>query len=452
MFGDWASTPLTEEDGLYTVTADGTAGQFLVKVVKNGDETTAAWYSAPATASATVEEATLGTALPLVKDGKNYDFSLNGNFTFSLDAENMTITIKRNGEIPPTPVDNFSWTVFGNLDGSQTWAATALEGDATVLTASATAAAGSQFGIQKLNNGKQVDWFAAAQADATIDAEQLDKAINLTNTDCTNFTIAEAGDYTFSLDTEAMTLTVSKDEVVPPTPDKVAYQLYGALEGQEEGEPWIGYDFVKDGEYYTYSGEAKAGQFGIKKIVNDTDETWYAAPKGEQAIGQEQLDKALTLATEEIQNFELTITGDFQFILDPKEMTLTIKENSIIPPVPDDKTYTFHGNIQTGEWIDLTTTEENGKWTYTGSVIAGQFGIKVLDESGEQTAWYAAAAEANTIDAENLDKDITVVTENGVNFENKLVGNYTFTFDPAAMTLTVSEAGDIPTPNWSCIL
>lgn len=446
VFGDWASTPLTEEDGLYTVTADGTAGQFLVKVVKNGDEETAAWYSAPANAS-TVEEANLDTALPLVLNGQNYDFNLNGNFTFSLNAEDMTITIKRNGEIPPTPVDNFSWTVYGNLDGSKDWTATALEGETTVLTATATAAANSQFGIQKLNNGKQVDWFAAAEADATIDAAALDKAISLINADQTNFTIAEAGDYVFTLDTEAMTLTVSKDEVVPPVPVTVSYQLFGALEGQEEGEPWVGYDFAKDGDVYVYSGEVQAGEFGIKVLDEDGTQTaWYAAPKGEQTIGTEQLDKALTLAAEEIQNFEFTLTGDFQFILDPVAMTLTVKENCIIPPVPDDKTYKFHGTIQTGEWIDLATTEENGKWSYTGSVIAGQLGIKVLDEAGEQTAWYAGVADANTIDAETLDQEITVVAENGVNFENKLAGNYTFTFDPATMTLTVSEAGDIPTP------
>lgn len=105
--------------------------------------------------------------------------------------------------------------------------------------------------------------------------------------------------------------------------------------------------------------------------------------------------------------------------------------------------YGIHGDIFGDPlWSTEAMTESDGKWTVTADIVAGGFGIKVMDKaSGSQVAdpdgsnWYSAPKDQATATA---DTNLPVVKANGTNWTSDLEGNYTFTFDPEAMTLIIT--------------
>lgn len=107
--------------------------------------------------------------------------------------------------------------------------------------------------------------------------------------------------------------------------------------------------------------------------------------------------------------------------------------------------YGIHGDIfGVSSWSTEDMTEKDGVWTLSATVQKGNFGIKVMDASTKsQTDWISSAGAAAVV----LDTPIACKVE-GTNFTIG-AGEYTFAFDPEAMTLTVtgkSEGGEDPDP------
>ncbi|MEZ3590301.1 MAG: hypothetical protein K1V84_04640 [Muribaculaceae bacterium] len=93
----------------------------------------------------------------------------------------------------------------------------------------------------------------------------------------------------------------------------------------------------------------------------------------------------------------------------------------------------IHGQIEDGgtQWKDIALTEgSDGKWSVKGSFKAGQFGIRALNQSGDQKGWWGGDTKVTGSGA----SDIT--TENG-NLKLTKDGTYTFIFDPETATLEV---------------
>ena len=87
-------------------------------------------------------------------------------------------------------------------------------------------------------------------------------------------------------------------------------------------------------------------------------------------------------------------------------------------------------------------TEKNGKWVLENATVdAGSFGIKRNDKStGSQLDWISADGNG----AVTLDSPMACKVE-GTNWTIE-AGTYSFTFDPEAMTLTVTGEGSGPVP------
>lgn len=153
-------------------------------------------------------------------------------------------------------------------------------------------------------------------------------------------------------------------------------------------------------------------------------------------VGGDSKDIALT---EKIVNPHLVLN-----VADPAKPVLTITGQS----QEVEYKYGIHGEIfGDPAWSTLDMVEnESGKWVLTAEVVAGGFGIKVMDAStGNQTGWFYADGDG-VLGSAQLGQAL-VVKEEGVNFASTLVGTFTFTFDPNAMTLTVSGKGtDEPDP------
>lgn len=225
--------------------------------------------------------------------------------------------------------------------------------------------------------------------------------------------------------------------------DKVDYSY--ALHGQITGNTaWESKAMTENNGVWEWTGTVVAGDFGIKKLSPDGEQAaWISADKWASADGTTTISAAgVYAATVNGTNWSSTLEGEYTFSFNPETMLLTITAKGTVPPTPDpDPTpavkYALHGQI-TGDpnWASSELTEADGKWVWTGKIVAGEFGIKSIDASGEQIEWISAATDA--------DKNITAegtynASANGTNWSSTLEGNYTLTFDPAALTLTIAK-------------
>lgn len=110
--------------------------------------------------------------------------------------------------------------------------------------------------------------------------------------------------------------------------------------------------------------------------------------------------------------------------------------------------YGLHGQIFGDiDWATYTMEEKDGKWVVTGTCVPGDFGIKEMDAStGNQTNWFSASLPEGVpvaaITEDNLGQPQSAKID-GTNWSSNLEGDYTFTFDPKALTLTVTVAAGV---------
>lgn len=110
--------------------------------------------------------------------------------------------------------------------------------------------------------------------------------------------------------------------------------------------------------------------------------------------------------------------------------------------------YAIHGNFATGEWASVDMTEgADGLYTATFTGLApmtplGEFGIKVVNTAnGDQMGWYAAGVADVIISDEMEDMELT--DSEAKNIQVSLTGDWTFSFDPKELLLTVTSAAGI---------
>lgn len=105
-------------------------------------------------------------------------------------------------------------------------------------------------------------------------------------------------------------------------------------------------------------------------------------------------------------------------------------------------TYALHGQIfgEPVKWSSVDMTAKNGKWVLENTTVdAGSFGIRKNDKStGSQVDWISSDGAAAVV----LNSAMKCKVE-GTNWAIE-AGTYSFTFDPEAMTLTVTGEGTGP--------
>lgn len=235
-----------------------------------------------------------------------------------------------------------------------------------------------------------------------------------------------AGEYKFTVDFNTMKMIVSDPNAVEPEPDYSGWyvNVFGPFnDWQNNGiNPTDGVVTLED---------LAIGTSVFKVKVWNGEDVWYG-------VNTEIVPDTPTVLTEG-NEAEMTIAGAvegdiYNVTFDCATSTLTVTKVGNVPPTPaDEYTYCLHGNIQGGDWGDIEMTEKDGEWTFSGSIVAGQFGIKKMLD-GEQKAWLSADGNKNV----NAVGEYSVKV-NGSNFENSLEGNYTFTFNPTTNKLTVTE-------------
>ena len=222
--------------------------------------------------------------------------------------------------------------------------------------------------------------------------------------------------------------------------DKVdySYALHGQITGNTD---WESITMAENNGVWEWTGTVVAGDFGIKKLSPDGTQAAWISADGTATVSAAGVYAAKVGGTD----WSSTLAGEYTFSFNPETMKLTITAQGTVPPTPDpDPTpsvkYALHGTI-TGDpnWASSELTEADGKWVWTGKIVAGDFGIKKMDADFNQIGWINAATDAD----KNISAEGTYnASENGAgNWSSTLEGNYTLTFDPAALTLTIAKYG-----------
>lgn len=222
--------------------------------------------------------------------------------------------------------------------------------------------------------------------------------------------------------------------------DKVdySYALHGQITGNTD---WESITMAENNGVWEWTGTVVAGKFGIKKLSPDGKQAAWISADGTATVSAAGVYAAKVGGTD----WSSTLEGEYTFSFNPETMMLTITAKGTVTPTPDpDPTpsvkYALHGTI-TGDpnWASSELTEADGKWVWTGKIVAGDFGIKKMDADYNQIGWVNAATDAD----KNISAEGTYnASENGAgNWSNTLEGNYTLTFDPAALTLTIAKYG-----------
>ena len=271
------------------------------------------------------------------------------------------------------------------------------------------------------------------------------------------------GDWSKATSTATANLKAGSDDITPPMDGtEITYEVSSDLstikatlpDGKTFGDK-VEYSYALHGELFTGSWETKAmtenngvwewtgtvqaGEFGIRKLSGGSQAAWISAD-GSASITAAGVYDAKVNGT----NWVSSLVGEYTFSFNPETMKLTITaKGTVVPPDPDPTPtpaarYALHGTI-TGDpyWASSEMTAENGKFVWTGSISAGDFGIKTMDADGNQTGWISApSADESSITAEGT---YNTSTSGKANWSSTLEGNYTFTFDPAAQTLTITK-------------
>ena len=139
---------------------------------------------------------------------------------------------------------------------------------------------------------------------------------------------------------------------------------------------------------------------------------------------------------------ENTTVANAHLVFNPTNKTLLVSGASAEATT----IYGIHGDIfGVSSWSTENMTESNGKWVLANkTIVAGSFGIKAMNSLTQgQTGWFSADGNATvTVGATMKCKS------EGTNF-SIAAGTYTFTYDPAALTLVVTgtSTGEVPEPN-----
>lgn len=414
-FNGW-SNPGTHKftdmgDGTYEYTLNGT----LTKDFKitNGTWADSGTYGGSG-------NLTPGVVYNLTQPGSNIGLAENienPHLVFNPTAKTLLIT----GE---TVEAEYKYGIHGSLTSSS-WVTTEMtEKDGKWVLDVDVTFNSAKFGIKQMdaNSGAQTDWYSASGNSVINEAGTYGCKVN-----GTDFSIA-IGKWSFSFDPESLELVVtgeaSGDDPIPPTPtDYTGWYLN--VQGDFNNWTPSGVAFNADGTVEATNLAIGDGEFELKIWDGTADSYWGNA-------------SAVIVPGEPVQVYKngghMTISdaaaGDvYNVSYNAATEMMTVTKVGGGEPVIVTKYYGIHGTIFGGEWQTINLEKnDDGNYELTAALVAGEFGVKIMNEAGNQTGWIGGGV---TISEENVVYNLL----SEPNATNELEGQYTIIFDPEANTL-----------------
>lgn len=219
------------------------------------------------------------------------------------------------------------------------------------------------------------------------------------------------------------------------------YYLAGGFNNWTNPDENAKFTAAADGTYtFDYNG-SMSGPFKI------TNGTWTDADCFGSNGSNIKLGEAYTVVSPAPagDGGNIMIDGQFvnpHFVFNPTALTLTVTGQSSELKV----IYALHGAFFGGtDWTDINMTQSGDNWVVKDQTVsATEFGIKSKNaDSGAQIEWFSGVGEA--VVPVVLGQAMTCTNAGGFNFSIE-AGTYDFTFNPTAMTLTVTQ-GNGGTPD-----
>ncbi len=220
----------------------------------------------------------------------------------------------------------------------------------------------------------------------------------------------------------------------------VDFQLVGGFNGWKEMDPTTKFTDNGDGTYVLdYNGTLTSG-FKVKSCETGWVDAYNWGSNGSKLV----IGKVYTLSDPAGNSSNIEIDNE---IVNPHVVFNPTAKSLLITGQEQEAKFKYgiHGDIfGVSSWSTENMTESDGKWVLANkTVVAGNFGIKQMSAStSSQTAWINADGSATVVVGTAMPCKV-----DGTNF-SIAAGTYTFTFDPEAMTLTVTGEGTVdPTPD-----
>ncbi|MBR5639667.1 MAG: DUF5115 domain-containing protein [Muribaculaceae bacterium] len=409
-----------------------------------------------------VTNETLNTPLPLTTENPQAYKIPAGEYTLTVDLENLTLTI--GGEIP---VENNNVYILGQANGNTWGAATGVEMEYsefegvkmyTALVDFAGENDGySYFSFTKALAENNNDWDAiadqrfGAESDGLLIAGELfETPLNLTAENPQAFKIAE-GKYLLEVNLEAMTLTVTP--TMPLIPENV--YILGEVNGNS-WDPSVGVQMTsEDGKIFTAAittKESGYSYFGFTTMLAENADDWDgiasyrfgAQGDANYLVTEELLNTEIPLTAEnyqaiqmapgtfnlslDLENMKLTITGEFTpqqpagdgwyLIGTPNGWSTSDKSYPFVQDATNENVYTLHVDNVSGDfWFkiasegnyeladfwsgDFLSAATDGESALSGNLVQGNQGAFCIPAN------YNCTYLDITIDVENLTYTIT---------------------------------------------
>ena len=296
--------------------------------------------------------------------------------------------------------------------------------------------------------------------DFIVTKEQVEESelLSLT-TPGADFVIPVAGEWTFFIDPEEMTLLISGEWPETPEPEAAFYLIGSFNEWNQEAT--VALTKGEDGKFtVTQEMEANA-EF---KFLNENNAWIGAEATGNFIVSKEQVDSAtqITLLVDGGNNIQIPVAGTWTLTIDPETMKLVIAGEWVEEPEPEKMVYII-GNV-VGDWDPTVGTPmvERGEGiydieitlvdAYEGNSYIG-FTTKLADPESE-TPWddieefrFGPVSEGNFVLTPELEETDIAITFDAHETIQAPAGKYWILVDFGEMKLIMknmdAKAGDV---------
>lgn len=388
------------EDGTLKVTValggTSTTGDF--KIIKVEEGVTTAWYGATADGSYWIT-ADNHTDIPLVDQAANLHIETAGTYDFSLNVDDLTLTVTG----WPEP----KWYLAGSFATTDAWADDMAEFESQgngIYTLIKELEANTE--LKVVNEGVD-QWYSTNPAELT--KENSSQGIQLSTDNGSNMKIAPAGTYTFTLDANTMTLSVTGWQIV--------------LEGNFFVKVTSA-DELEDGAYLIVCEDAtEAG--GDDAVLNGNIET---IDSGSNFISVVSTNNTLIPATDDNKKAVFIISnGTIQSASQGYYIGATSNSNQIVTST----TEAYGNNI---------SIDEDGNAIITADFDGSDRTLGFFDQNGGRFRYYGPKSNATAVQLYKLTTiEPVTVKLNKYGYATMYYGNLALTVPEGVTATTYTE-------------